>query len=74
MPFRKDRSTNGERMPVTTPPISDVKDTFVRNVTSRTQNVDVAGDQSSKSSAQSITARPEMSTIIFITKGRYTNT
>jgi hypothetical protein len=29
MPFRKDRSTSGERMPVTTPPISEVKDTFV---------------------------------------------
>jgi len=47
MPSRKDRSTNGKSTPFTAPPITEVKDQFVRNVIPGTQNVGVVGDQSS---------------------------
>jgi isopentenyl phosphate kinase len=40
--------TNTKRTPFVTRSITEHKDTFVRNVTSGTQNTDVTGDMSNK--------------------------
>jgi hypothetical protein len=56
MSSRKTWMTNAKRTPFITRSIREPKETFVRNVTSGTQNTDVTGDMCNKTHSSMVTA------------------